>query len=905
EFINATKRPFPSELELVDFKEKMEETRQQINKSVSELTDGKMENILNEGSINDQTKILLVNTAYFVTNWMKKFPEAQIKECPFKINKTETKPVQMMNLEATFCLGYVKELKTAILELPCLNKHMSMLILLPKEIEDDTTGLEQLEQALTPETLVQWTNPSVMANTKVNVFLPKFKVEGDYDLKPVLESLGMTDIFNENVADFSEMSETKGVVLSQIIHRVSLEVNEEAHRDFTMGSISQAITEMGLDLYKELNKNAANKNIFISPMSISTGLVMVLLGARGNTATQMQTALHLNRAARSANLETGPVSESGTTEAEPEYLNEGQYHQLPHFPKPSPSRCDLVGGIHTEFQTLLSQLKNLNKSYVLSLANSLFAQKGYNFHQQYLECTKELYGTMLQTVDFENATEAARQTINSWVESKTQGKIRELFVPGVIDPTAVLVLVNAIYFKATWEYKFEEKYTMPKDFRINQNESKSVQMMYQKDRFKIAHIQEMNAQILMIPYAGKSLSMMILLPDDITGLEQLFIFTMSSISEATTNFCLDFFKVLNEDHPSENIIYSPLSISAALAMVLLGARGNTATQIQKVPDDQCDIPGGIHSQFHDIFSAINKPTASYELAIANRLYGEKTFSFLQKYLSCIQKLYQAELEPADFQNAAEETREQINLWVETFTNGKIKDLFAPGTLSAQTTLVLVNAVYFKGKWEVEFKKENTEERPFQINETTSKPVQMMYQKGKYKIAAIEEHDCQVLELPYKGGDLSMYILLPKDYTGLTQLEKELTYEKLTTWISPYYMKEDDVEVSLPQFKIETSTQLNQYLKALGITDVFSHESDLSGIAEAGDLSVSAAVHKAYIEVNEEGTEAAAATGIGIGVTSVGRRIEFVADHPFLFFIRHQKTESILFFGRFSSPQENF
>ncbi|KAG6925597.1 serpin family B member 5, partial [Chelydra serpentina] len=227
EFINATKRPFPSELELVDFKEKTEETRQQINKSVSELTDGKMENILNEGSINDQTKILLVNTAYFVTNWMKKFPEAQLKECPFKINKTETKPVQMMNLEATFCLGYIKELKIAILELPCLNKHVSMLILLPKEIEDDTTGLEQLEQVLTPETLVQWTNPSVMANTKVNVFLPKFKVEGDYDLKPILESLGMTDIFNENVADFSEMSETKGVVLSQIIHRVSLEVNEE------------------------------------------------------------------------------------------------------------------------------------------------------------------------------------------------------------------------------------------------------------------------------------------------------------------------------------------------------------------------------------------------------------------------------------------------------------------------------------------------------------------------------------------------------------------------------------------------------------------------------------------------------------------------------------------------------
>uniref|UniRef100_A0A674IS60 Serpin domain-containing protein n=1 Tax=Terrapene triunguis TaxID=2587831 RepID=A0A674IS60_9SAUR len=143
---------------------------------------------------------------------------------------------------------------------------------------------------------------------------------------------------------------------------------------------------------------------------------------------------------------------------------------------------------------------------------------------------------------------------------------------------------------------------------------------------------------------------------------------MSSISEATTKFALDFFKVLNKDHPSDNIIYSPLSISAALGMVLLGARGNTATQIQKVGvNKSCDIPGGIHSQFHDIFSAINKPTTSYELANANRLYGEKTFNFLQQYLSCIQKLYQAELKPVDFRNAAEETRKQINLWIETFT----------------------------------------------------------------------------------------------------------------------------------------------------------------------------------------------------------------------------------------------
>ncbi|XP_013916315.1 PREDICTED: serpin B5 [Thamnophis sirtalis] len=227
EFISSVKRPFPSELEVVEFKDKPEDTRLQINKSVSDLTDGKMENILIEESVNDETKIILLNAAYFITNWMKKFPEAQTKECPFRISKTETKPVQMMNLEATLCLGYINDLKTKILELPCHNKHMSMLILLPKDLEDDTTGLEQLEKELTPEKLVQWTNPSVMANSRVNVFLPKFKVESEYDFKPILESLGMTHMFDENASDFSEMSESKGIVLSKIIHKVSLEVSEE------------------------------------------------------------------------------------------------------------------------------------------------------------------------------------------------------------------------------------------------------------------------------------------------------------------------------------------------------------------------------------------------------------------------------------------------------------------------------------------------------------------------------------------------------------------------------------------------------------------------------------------------------------------------------------------------------
>ncbi|XP_021508077.1 serpin B5 [Meriones unguiculatus] len=227
EFISSTKRPYANELETVDFKDKLEETKGQINSSIKELTDGHFENILSENNISDQTKILVVNAAYFVGKWMKKFPESETKECPFRVNKTDTKPVQMMNLEATFCLGNIDDINSKIIELPFQNKHLSMLIVLPKDVEDESTGLEKIEKQLSPDTLLQWTNPSTMANAKVKLSLPKFKVEKTIDPKASLESLGLKNLFDENTSDFSGMSETKGVSLSNVIHRVCLEITED------------------------------------------------------------------------------------------------------------------------------------------------------------------------------------------------------------------------------------------------------------------------------------------------------------------------------------------------------------------------------------------------------------------------------------------------------------------------------------------------------------------------------------------------------------------------------------------------------------------------------------------------------------------------------------------------------
>ncbi|XP_006087256.1 serpin B5 [Myotis lucifugus] len=215
------------EMETVDFKDKLEETKGQINNSIKDLTDGHFENILSNNNVNDQTKILVVNAAYFIGKWMKKFPESETKECPFRVNKTDTKPVQMMNLEAMFCMGNIDSINCKVIELPFQNKHLSMLILLPKDVEDESTGLEKVEKQLNSETLLQWTNPSTMANTKVKLSIPKFKVEKMIDPKASLENLGLKSTFDESTSDFSGMSETKGVALSNVIHRVCLEISED------------------------------------------------------------------------------------------------------------------------------------------------------------------------------------------------------------------------------------------------------------------------------------------------------------------------------------------------------------------------------------------------------------------------------------------------------------------------------------------------------------------------------------------------------------------------------------------------------------------------------------------------------------------------------------------------------
>uniref|UniRef100_A0A3P8W096 Serpin B6 n=1 Tax=Cynoglossus semilaevis TaxID=244447 RepID=A0A3P8W096_CYNSE len=360
-----------------------------------------------------------------------------------------------------------------------------------------------------------------------------------------------------------------------------------------------------------------------------------------------------------------------------------------------------------------------------------------------------------------------------------------------------------------------------------------------------------------------------------------------ALSRANTEFCLDLFKKLTEKNKTGNVFFSPFSISSALAMVMLGARGNTHTQMSEQLKDE------VHDEFNKLLKALNEPDGQFTLCVANRLYGEKTYEFVEDFLKNSKKHYSAELESVDFMNSHEEARLNINTWVENQTQGKIKDLLVKDVVDNLTRMVLVNAIYFKGDWLKPFLEGETRDDKFRVNKWLSL---LPYSR---KIT--------VLELPYKGREISLLILLPADMeddsTGLEKLEKELTYDNFMNWTSPDSLSTYDVEVGLPRFKMEDTYDMKDVLVSMGMKDAFDvNLSDLSGMSPGQDLALSKVVHKAFVDVNEKGTEAAAATAAVMLLTCfLSPRGTFIADHPFLYFIRHNPSNSILFAGRYCSP----
>ncbi|XP_038191125.1 serpin B9-like [Arvicola amphibius] len=375
---------------------------------------------------------------------------------------------------------------------------------------------------------------------------------------------------------------------------------------------------------------------------------------------------------------------------------------------------------------------------------------------------------------------------------------------------------------------------------------------------------------------------------------------MNTLSEANGTFAIHLLKILCQNNPSKNVCYSPVSISSALAMVLLGAKGDTAVQISQTLG--LNTEEDIHRGFQCLLNNLNKPDRKYLLRMANRIFAENTCELPPTYKESCLQFYHSELEQLSFAKAPEESRKHINTWVSKQTEGKIPELLSGGSVDSETRLVLVNALYFNGKWHQQFANTHTREMPFKINQKEERPIQMMCQEDRFNHAYINEVQAQVLEMPYEGMERSLLVLLPDDGVDLSQVENNLTFEKVTAWTKPDFMKSIYIEVFLPKFKLEEDYKMESVFQHLRMADVFrGSKADSSAMSPEKDVYLSKFVHKTVVEVNEEGTEAAAASAIISHDCGHIPALTFCADRPFLFFIRHNETNSLLFCGRFSSP----
>ena len=376
---------------------------------------------------------------------------------------------------------------------------------------------------------------------------------------------------------------------------------------------------------------------------------------------------------------------------------------------------------------------------------------------------------------------------------------------------------------------------------------------------------------------------------------------MSSVVAGNTAFGLDLYAKLRQT--PGNQFFSPLSISTALAMTYGGARGETETQMAKVLHflpEQEELHAAF-AQLQDGLRTNNKKGSDYQFLVANRLWGQSGFRFLESYLKLTERSYGAPLAQLDFIGQPDPSRATINRWVEEQTAEKIRELLLPRMITSDTRLVLTNAVYFLGNWTSSFDDKATQDAPFHLDGTRTLQTPTMHQKAHFRFGSAD--GVQILEMPYKGQRLTMVVILPEARDGLAAVEASLSAEKLDRWLS--LLTNQEVNVFLPRFKVTSQFSVVDALKSLGMTLPFSNRADFSGMDGRQDLLISEVVHKAFVDVNERGTEAAAATAVVMSRKAAvhGLPQVFRADHPFLFLIRDSKTGSILFFGRLADPKE--
>lgn len=378
-----------------------------------------------------------------------------------------------------------------------------------------------------------------------------------------------------------------------------------------------------------------------------------------------------------------------------------------------------------------------------------------------------------------------------------------------------------------------------------------------------------------------------------------------SFAAAANAFGLDLYARLGTGQQG-NLVFSPASIEVALAMTRAGARGATAEEMDRVL--RIDDAAAAHGSAAALLRAWNDPTrTSYELRVVNRLFGERGYAFEPSFLALTAERYGAPLEAQDFRGDADGSRQHINGWIATRTSHRIQDLLPVGSIQPDTKLVLANAVYFLGRWACHFDPADTRPESFWAEGGREVRAPLMRQTAYFRYAAVS--GLKLLEMPYAGDELAMTVILPDARDGLAELERRLSVAELDRWLDA--LADTQVAVTLPRFRVAPGepVQLDRLLGAMGMATAFTDQADFSAMASPPNpddrLFLGAAYHKAFVEVDEAGTEAAAATAVEMPLGGPPRPApappEFRADHPFLFLIRDLRSGIILFLGRLVDP----
>jgi serpin B len=375
---------------------------------------------------------------------------------------------------------------------------------------------------------------------------------------------------------------------------------------------------------------------------------------------------------------------------------------------------------------------------------------------------------------------------------------------------------------------------------------------------------------------------------------------VTTLVAGNTALALDLYQKLRAT--PGNLFFSPFGISTGLGLVYAGARGGTGSELGRAAHFSL-ARTNLHPAFGELIDRMDRLQHGSRLTLvtANGLWRQEGHSFSNAFLELARTQYRAEPEAADFKHAAGAASSRINAWVARQTRGRIETMLDPGWLGPDTRLVLCNALYFKGNWRSQFKSKETSPAPFHIstNETVSVP--MMSQEAEFNTSWIEEPQAMLVELPYYGGDLAMVIILPQAVDGLAEIESALTAENLRAWLARLdQASPHKTYVHLPRFTTRQSVDLVPVLRSLGIVSAFDDTADFSGMDGTQYLFLATALQRTFVEVNEAGTEAAAATLFEAKSKSMTSRLN--ADHPFLFLIRDRASGTILFLGRLADPR---